>query len=435
MGVEVRAITPAEAEAFARSVTVPFLGRDRRQDVEHNLRCLEPDRAWAAVERDQFVGNASSFTRNVTLPPTPGRPCPVLPLAAVSQVGVHPTHRRRGLLRAMMDEVLADARRRGEPLAGLKASEGGIYGRFGFGLATQVAGWRIDTRRSAFRASPTPAEIRLVDAGEASKLLPGMHERFRTARAGEVSRDDAAWAEWFAAATGEDGDGQQHDVDAPFYAVAGDGLGYVAYQASDTSDGVRFGARADVAEVYAGDAETEAALWRFVLDIDLVTEVVAKHRPVDEPLRWRLADPRQLRVAAVEDLLWVRILDVPVALEARGYTASGRLGFEVVDGDEAVRGKWVLEASSNGASCTRVRAARAGSRAPRTGAGRASAAGTRSTGTGLRLGIAELGSVLLGGVAPSALAAAGRVEADPASLATADRLFCTAVAPFSGTKF
>ena len=68
-----------------------------------------------------------------------------LPMAAVSMVTVHPTHRRRGVLRRVMDAQLDDVARRGEPLAGLTASEASIYERFGYGTATFTTSWELES--------------------------------------------------------------------------------------------------------------------------------------------------------------------------------------------------------------------------------------------------------------------------------------------------
>ena len=167
--------------------------------------------------------------------------------------------------------------------------------------------------------------------------------------------------------------------------------------------------------------DAEAALWRFVLDIDLVGEVAFKRRPVDEPFRWRLRDSRQLRTVSVDDELYVRVLDVPAAFEARGYRSSGRLVFEVLPpevdegGADPAPGRWVLECGPQGASC---RAARAGEDAD------------------LRLGMAALGSLYLGGFRASQLGAARLVEEVTAGgLDRADALLVTAPAPVSTTGF
>jgi predicted acetyltransferase len=167
--------------------------------------------------------------------------------------------------------------------------------------------------------------------------------------------------------------------------------------------------------------EVDAGLWRFVLDIDLVGHVTAKRRPLDEPLRWRLADNRQLKTNAIDDRLYVRILDVPAAFEARRYRVEGRLVVEVVplpagDGTpDPVPGRWVLDAGPEGASC---RAARPGEDAD------------------LRLGVTELGALYLGGFPSSVLAAAGRIEElRVGALDRADTLLASSPAPLTGTGF
>ncbi|HWG75077.1 MAG TPA: GNAT family N-acetyltransferase [Acidimicrobiales bacterium] len=409
MDLELRTIGAGEVGAFVDSLSVPFLDAGDPTVREHWGPHVEPDRAWAVVEHGRFVANACAFTRNVTVPGSAPGCCPTLPIAAVSGVGVHPTHRRRGLLRRLMGALIDDARRRGEPLAGLQASEGAIYGRFGFGQATWSAQVVVDTSRAAL-ASPVPgAGVRLLDAHEAAKTLPDLHDRLRRGRAGEVDRDAATWAGILA-----DPIPWRKGGSALYYAVSDDG--YAAYRGHELRDnGALVGARLELRDLYATTAEAEAALWRYLFDVDLVREVSALHRPVDDALRWRLVDPRQFRVTLQRDMLWLRILDVAAALEARGYRREGRLVLEVVGDDPEVAGRWRLDASRAGASCRRA--------APGEPAG-------------VTLPIAELGAVYLGGVTPSTLAAAGRVvEGRKGALDLADSLFATVPAPFSGTLF
>ena len=437
VGIEVRKIEPAEVEAFARSVTVPFLdSQDDEDKIGHMTRDVEPDRAWVAVEEGRFVANCCNLTRDVTLPGWQGEPCPTVPLTAVSEVGVHPTHRRRGLLTQMMGELLDDGRRRGEPLAGLVASEGSIYGRFGFAVATEMARWRADPKRTAYVEPMKQADITLATANEVAKMVPKIHDRHRRARAGEVDRHDRWWDETLA-----DPRDKRKGQSQWFFLIAGDGDGYAAYRGEDMSNDRDFGGRVRVHDMYATDPDIEAALWRFVFDLDLVKEVVGERRPVDEPLRWRLKDPRRLRVERVEDGLWMRILDVPKALEARGYERSGSLCFEVVDrpelsptgtnkangsdatDEQRVLGKWVLEvdAESTAVDCRRPKA------------------GNHKDKPQLRLGIGALSALLFGGVSARALARAGLIEltgeGQHGAVAEADGLFSTSLAPMSTTGF
>ena len=160
--------------------------------------------------------------------------------------------------------------------------------------------------------------------------------------------------------------------------------------------------------MYGASADVEAALWRFLCDIDLVERVECWNRPLDDPLRWRLAEPRRLRTTAISDWLWLRVLDVPGALEARGYEGEGELVLEVIDRFRpSAGGRFRLEAGPDGAACKP----------------------TDET-ADLTLGAAELGAIYLGGVAPSLLAEAGRIDEHARdALARADALFTTRKLP------
>ncbi len=419
MDVEVRKLRPEEREAFVRSVEVPFLNPgtgdpDEVAVVEDRMARTETDRAWVATDDGTFVGNACIHTMDLTLPAFPGQHCPVTAMAGVSAVGVHPTHRRKGLLSRMMAAMLDDARGRGEAVAGLIASESIIYGRFGFGHATDMVELTINTRESAFSDPAPPLDLQLLGREEAAKILPELYDRQRRTRSGEVSRNQQVWKEIVA-----DRPNRRHGGGGVFFASCD--YGYVAYRAFDANV-----LRGDlpsitVEELRGTSPEVEAALWRFVLDLDLVGKVTARRRPVDEPVRWRLADPRQLRVTDVEDRLYVRILDVPAALEARGYRNEGRIVLDVLPPSawggsaDATTGTWILEAGPSGSSC---RATRAGEEAD------------------IRLTVTDLGSLYLGGFSASLLAAAGRVEELRAGgIEAADALFATWPAPLTGTGF
>jgi predicted acetyltransferase len=427
MPVEIRALRPGEELAFVRSTRVPFLAplTDERADQEsdeRNAGYIEVDRAWVADDGGRFVGNACNYTMDVTIPAAPGRTTPVIPMAGVSAVGVHPTHRRRGLLTGLMARILDDARRRDEPVAGLIASESIIYGRYGFGLATDMAEWTINTRETAF-ATPAPAiDIRLVDSDEAVKVLPEIFDRQRRSRAGEPGRSDSRWQEI------HEHDRRERDgAGAIFTAVCDDG--YVRYRVEERNVLRAERCTVLVEELRGCTPEVEAGLWRFLFDLDLVGVVRARRRPVDEPLRWRLTDLRQLRVQSVDDRLYLRLLDVPAAFEARGYQAEGRVVLDVLPapaagarppgigptGTDPACGRWVLDAGPDGASC---RPAPAGEAAD------------------LRLGVTALGSLYMGGVPASLLAGAGQVEElTGGSLDAADRLLSTGPAPLTGTGF
>lgn len=417
MSVDVRRIEPAEIPAFATSVGVPFLDPGNEGAAEFWAGVVEPARTWVAVDGGRFVANAAVLTRDVTVPGPDGQPCPTLPLAAVTAVGVHPTHRRRGILGQLMAEMLDDARRRGEPAAGLLASEAAIYGRYGFGRATGGATVVMDTSRSSFAVDAPRPDLRIIDVDEAAKVLPDLFDRLRRGRAGQVDRPEGTWAAALADR------GRPENGGRALHWVVGDD-GFISYRARPVPDADGFDrSRIEVRDLMGATPEVEAGLWRYLLDIDLVTEVAASRRAIDDPLAWRLSDPRQFRIRAYGDMLWIRPLDLTGLLQSRAYPISGHLVIDVVappgrnhPGDEAlVTGRWSLDAGPDGVVVQRARPGQA---------------------VDLRVGIAEVGALCLGGVTATTLAGAGRVaEERPGALGLADRLLATTPSPLSSTGF
>jgi predicted acetyltransferase len=405
--VEIRAIEPDEHDAFVRSVAVPFLEPVSAELVEAEALTHETDRCFVAVDGGRMVGNAAALTRTVTVPGPPGSPCPVVDLAAVTSVGVHPTHRRQGLLRRLMAALVDQARERGEALAGLWASEGGIYGRFGFGVATRGATIAFDPRRLRFAHPPPALDLRLVGPEEAAEALPALFEAARRWRPGQVDRRAGNWAVRLR-------DLRRGGQPLAHFVVA-EGRGFACYRARAHGRGTGQRAALEVLDLLGVDAGSEAGLWAYVAGIDLVTEVGADGRLVDDPVAWRLEDPRAWRTTDVCDGLWLRLLDVPAALSARCYPAEGTLVLEVVGEPDPAVGRWRLDVGPDGAD---VRPARPGEDA------------------GLRLGLADLGVLHLGGVAASTLAAAGRlVEERPGAVALADRVLASGEVPLNSTGF
>ena len=145
MTVEIRPVPPEELRAWFESVMVAF-GEDVNEDQwKLDQLTLEPDRILGGYDGDQIVGGGGAFSFQMTVPGG------IVPVAGVTMVGVMPTHRRQGVLRALMARQLADVRAAGEPMAALWASEGSIYQRFGYGLATVNGSVDIERDRSAFR--------------------------------------------------------------------------------------------------------------------------------------------------------------------------------------------------------------------------------------------------------------------------------------------
>jgi predicted acetyltransferase len=307
----------------------------------------------------------------------------------------------------MMKVQLEDAASRHEPVAILIASEAGIYGRFGYGPATAVRALEIDRRAASFRrgAAPDTDPVRLVDRDELRAKAPPIYERWRPRQPGAIGRTDRQWDARLGLTSASP------KPDDKFHVLHPDG--WLSYRVEDGWDGFLPRSVATVDELVGATPEAYETLWRYCLALDLVSKVVAIDRPVDEPLPWLLADPRQVKVISTYDFLWVRILDVAAALTGRGYAATGRLVIDVVDrfrpSAPATNGVFALE----GGVCERVTDA-----------------------PDLRLEVAALGSVFLGGAGWWALGAARQVEElTPGALARADALFACQPPPWCHTWF
>jgi len=411
MDVELRAVTDDEFEDLLRVDNAAFgSSAPDAEEVATYRKAIELDRTRAVFEGGRMVAASANLSLELTLPGLT-----TVPAAGVTLVGVLPTHRRRGHLRRMMASLLDDAATRGEPLAILLASESLLYGRFGYGLASSHTSVEIESRHGALWPSAPDGggRIDLFGAEHAAKVLPALLDRARRLLPGDIRRPDAWWEALF-------GDAEKHRRGAGpnFYAVhesvSGEADGFATYRVkSEWQSGLHKG-RVIANEVVGLNPAAEADLWRFLFSLDLTEVVEAARRPLDDPLRWMLVDPRRLRVTMVGDFLWVRLVDVAAALSARRYQVEATLVFEVSDDVRPeTAGRYRLDGGPDGAACRRT-----------------------TDRADLALGVEDLGALYLGGVAASALAAAGRVtEVRPGSLRRADAMLASHPAPFSRTGF
>jgi predicted acetyltransferase len=411
--VELRAVTEAEYPTFSRNLANAFGFFVSDDDITEHRHQTELDRTIGAFEGSELVGTAGAFSFELTVPGAAPNPTTV-PTAGVTMVSVRATHRRRGLLTQIMQYQLDDVAARGEPVAVLTASEGGIYDRFGYGLATFSSWWHVRTDTLEFARPPeTDGRMRFVSLDDARPVVADLYERVRRRRVGEVTRSAGVWDNVFA-----DRQHRRRGASQLFAVVheseTGAADGYVLYRMRSSWEQNHADNTLLVQELEALDDEVEAALWHFVVNVDLVTTVRSGDRPVDDVLRWRLVDPRRLHIDHVNDHLWVRIVDPAAALAARGYAVDDELVLELTDRFLPQNdGRWLVTVSGGGARVTGT------ARAP-----------------DLALGASELGSMYLGGVAPSSLARAGRVhELADGALARADRLFATSPIPWCATHF
>ncbi|MFF8448167.1 GNAT family N-acetyltransferase [Streptomyces leeuwenhoekii] len=411
--IDVRPVTEAELPEWTRALNTGFLREPAVGEAQLAARRSQfvPGRLLGAFDGGRCVATLRSFAQELTA--VGGA---LVPADAVSNVTVTPTHRRRGLLSRMMAHDLAAARERGDVVATLIAAEYPIYGRYGFGPATTMAEWTVDVPRAGLDprwAGPSDGgRIDLVDGEEVRRLGPGLHERLRRAQPGAVSRTEL----WWRSATGAVR--FEPSWTEPFHAVYrsadGEVEGMVSYVADDTwNDAKQPLNTATVKWLIGVTPAAERALWHYLCSIDWIVRVKSGGRAPDDLLPHFLPDPRAARITTQADWLWVRILDVVRALEARTYGGSGALVLEVADPSPGAGGRWLLEASPDGASCTPT-----------------------TRGADLVLGAGELASLWLGDESAVRLAALGRVREERTGAArTADALLRTPRRPWCPDMF
>jgi predicted acetyltransferase len=391
-----RRLSADEMPVFAAQVASTFSGmRPSDEEIEARLRVWEPDRTLGAFEEGSLVATAATIPLPLTLPG--GRR---MPAAGISRVTVLPTHRRRGLLTEMLQRQVHEARDHGEAVAILFASEGAIYGRFGFGVATLQADLRVARQRSAFRERVDVSSLRLVERRQAARRLRRIAARAAEAQPGGVERSPAWWR-WVAEAPSQGGAAETEVV------VRDEEDGFVAYQRRIEPPAWR--GSLEVVLLLALSSAAYAALWRYCLDMDLMDEVTAHGRPADEPLRFLLADPRAME-CSVSDGLWLRLLDVEAALNGRSYADDGR----VVIGVEDAFCPWNTGTYAvEGGRCRRTDAD-----------------------PSLVVPAEALGACYLGGTRFNTLARAGVIdERHPEAAARADQLFASPIAPWCPLRF
>jgi predicted acetyltransferase len=403
--LDLRPIVPDELAAFKRTDAYGFGFRRNDADEVPDWAELDLDRTVAVFEGDEIVATGRNYSLDLTLPGGA-----IVPTAAVSWIAVRPTHRRRGILREMMTYLAEEGARRGEPASILTASEGGIYRRFGFGVATRVLGIEIDQRAVAFTDPVARGRVRMIEPDESLAIAPELFDRVRVQRNGAVSRPPAWWAvAWV------EKDEIKHRFDV-VYEVDGRVEGYAVYGVDGPWGPAGNDRSVTVQDLVATTPDAEAALWQYLCGVDLTQRVVHPAVPEDIELPWRLRDSRHVGTTSLRDWLWLRPLDVPALLGARRYATADRLVLEVHDGmrpDGDASGRFALDGGPDGASCSRTTDA-----------------------ADLVLDAAALGSISLGGISPSMLARAGEIdESRPGALGVADRLFATDRAPYNFTWF
>ncbi|MFF8590546.1 GNAT family N-acetyltransferase [Streptomyces sp. NPDC015220] len=380
-----------------------FGGTVAPEERELDRSLTEFDRSLGAWDGDECVGTAGAFGFRMTVPGGA-----LVPAAGVTMVSVAATHRRRGVLTSMMRRQLDDVRSWGEPLALLTASEPAIYGRFGYGAATFQLSAEIDTGRAGLSvpAGADDVGLRYAAPGEVLTACEAVYARLVPERPGMLARQPGWERQGLV-----DPEGERDGASALQCVVAerdGEVVGYARFRTRlGWGEGGHDGTVV-LEDLAALDPAAQAALWRFLFGIDLMTTLTVRNRPVDDAWQYLVSDIRRCR-PRLRDGMYVRLVDVGAALAARTYQGPVDVALEVEDAFCPWNaGRWRLTGDAKGASCERTRDP-----------------------ADLALSVRELAAAYLGGVPLTALAAAGRVrELRPGALAEASVGFGSAVAPW-----
>ncbi|KJK33072.1 hypothetical protein UK23_47685 [Lentzea aerocolonigenes] len=370
---------------FRRAMHMPIPNDEQWQVV---LPSYEPDRVFAAFDGDEMIGTTQSYGSSLVVPGGA-----VVPHAAVSRVGVRADYTRRGVLTALMREQLEKLP---DPVATLRASEGRIYGRFGYGLAGRWRTVEIDAKRAVV-AGEMAGRVRMIDADTADKLLPELHETIGLTRPGQIGR----WTGWWA----RERDRRSHAENSVTVVHSGpDGDdGFLTYKVSEVKD---FKHQMSVKDMVWANDDAWRDLWIYAARLDLVDKIEADI-PLDEPVSWLFEDPRVVYTEDINDEIWLRLVDVERMLQARTYGAAEPVVIEVQD---------KLLPANDGRY-----------RVTPDGAGRVDAPAD------ITISVELLGAVYFGDTTFSQLAATKRIVG--ASFDQADALFAVPQKPFCGTFF
>ncbi|MFD5817903.1 GNAT family N-acetyltransferase [Streptomyces sp. NPDC127038] len=404
MTTDVRVLRQADWDEWYENLIRAFGGvAESSEERELWSALTEYDRSLGVWDGTECVGTAGAFSFRVTVPGGAS-----VPAAGVTMVSVAATHRRRGVLTAMMRRQLDDVRARGEAVAVLVASEPVIYGRFGYGIATSSVSAEIDTARVRLSVPPGTEGVRLRYAapGEVLDACEAVYARLVPQRPGMLARRPG-WERLMLL----DPESERNGASPLQCVVAerdGETVGYTRFRVKPEWGPAGHNGVVTMVDLEGLDPAARAALWRFLFDIDLTSTLRTRGRPVDDGWQYLVSDIRRCQLR-VKDSLHVRLVEVGAALEARTYQAPVDVVFEVEDAFcPWNEGRWRLTGDAKGAVCVRTEDA-----------------------PDLALTARELGAAYLGGVSLASLAAAGRVrELRRGALAEASVALASVVAPW-----
>ena len=406
----VRPIVDDEFGAFFDVVRTAFLSPPVAEaTVEARRPHTDIERCIGAFDAGgRMCGVARAFATPLTVPGGE------VAAGAVSAVGVLPTHTRQGHLTRMMHHQLADIATRGEPVAVLIAAEYPIYGRYGYGPATEATTLHIDATAATWLDDPTGA-VEIVDNETFAKVIDDLYDRARRSTPGHIGWETIRWQVDAGTTPVHDGrdDARRDALKLVWRDEAGEPQAATAYTVDESWVHNRPSNTVSSDVLVATTARAEHEMLRFLASIDWVAEVRVSLRPVDDPAPLALVDGRAARLAGRSDHTWVRVLDVPAALGARRYATAGSLVVEIDDPLGHAAGRFRLEAGPDGAEC-----------------------GPTTDDADLALPVRALGAAYLGGQSWARLAGAGWVdERRPGAVDAAAAMFAVPRAPWGALTF
>jgi predicted acetyltransferase len=383
-----------ETMSLQFSFDLPEDSDEREAWKNRNLETGGIERGMLAEDDGRIVGTLGSFDLDMTVPGGS------IPCAGTTWVSVAPSHRRRGVLRRMMEAHLSEAVEHGDVIAALWASDSAIYQRFGYGRAVESVSIDLDRPMARFReATPVPEHIEMITKDEAADVLPPLYERIRRDIPGTFARSKPWWAYRHLRDVPERRGGQSALRIAVSTAPDGRTTGYVAFRVESRFDAGHSNDTVHVVELLGSTPGSWSALWSLVLGLDLVTHVKGRCRPLDDPLFEFLAGVRRVE-RTLTDTVWVRVLDVERALTSRTYGRPGALTISIADAMGIANGTYRLEWDGHRIEC----------------------GGTSAT-PDLDVDVSDLGAALLGRPAFAAASVAGTIGGSHEAAVLADRMF------------
>jgi predicted acetyltransferase len=342
MAVEIRAIEPDEFEEMRRTMGLLF-GFDPPSGNNRVLRLLPLDRTRCGFDGERMISTSGAYGLQMTVPG--GQ----VACGGTTAVAVSPSHRRLGVLRAMMRAHLDDVKEHGEPIAALWASDSAIYGRFGYGCASLCYDIEIEPEHATLgRLAPQPGRARMIDRPEALDVVPALYDRLRMEIPGFFARTPHWWEDrsfWDSEPAGDTTNLRYAVVDGD------DGVaGFASFRTKAHWDEGHGSGKVIIQDLFAATPEAWAGIWSMVANQDLVARVKAGLRPPWDPLFDMLAGTRRA-LSFRYDALWVRLMDVPRALTARSYSAPVDLVLGIEDPIGDLTGSYLLRADLDGAEC------------------------------------------------------------------------------------